>query len=756
VSTSPDARSERAVGIDLDDAVGSGPFRALALLCVVAVIGSYVYVLREITQVVGGTESLLALVGAMLVAATVLARAIHPRTATVAALVAVTVGFGYYLEVTGAGAGAALAATETIVADTIALATGLPLLRMLEVGVWTLGFAPGPAFLSWYLALRGRYALSVVPAGAALLFLVLTGDAGTTITLVGTVAAIGAVGFGELERRGGAIAQADLFAVLFAVIIVLSLSVTFLPGNDGGPAFAGGDGTLEGTIDTAGDQSGISGQVDLSPEVRFTMQSEEPSYWRTGVYDRFAGDEWIRSGQLEEYDDSIDGPPGDHETVSQHVTAETELGVLPGAPQPVALDGPPTRHAEVSSHGQPQPSDTLVEGDEYTVESAVIDPDADELRAAGTDYPDHVIGDHDYLQTPEDTSSEFEEYTANVTADAETNYDKAVAIEQHLRSSKGYSLDVNQPSGNVAEEFVFEMDEGYCVYFATSMVQMLRTEDVPARYATGYTTGQQIDDGEYVVRGLDAHAWVEVYFPDHGWVAFEPTPGDAREDEHNDRLEQAREDGRDDVDTEDSEDVPISDEEEDDDPEENESDDDPEENESDDTESSDDAESDSSDDTNGGADDTGSSTDDGAGDDDRDLSELVAVTREQLAIGLVALVGLVAGVHRTGATTHARREFRLYWHGRRGDPDDDARRAYRRLERLLAREYRPRRRGESSRQYLAALSAEKSVDPRTEQVARTYERATYGSGVGREEADEAVEIVDDLARERLPIVRRLR
>ncbi|ELY60918.1 transglutaminase domain-containing protein [Natronococcus amylolyticus DSM 10524] len=754
---STDSRG-RTVDVDLERSVGAGPFRLLALACVAALIGSYVWVLREVTQVVGGTGSLLVLVGTMLVAATVLARAIRPRTATAAAIVVVVVGFAYYLEATGVGVDAALAATGTILDDTAALATGLPLLRMVEAGLWTLGFAPGPAFLSWYLAVRGRYAVAVVPGGLALLFLVLTGDAGTTITLIGTASGIGAVGFGELERRGGSVAQTDLLAVVFAAMIVLSLSVTILPGEDEEATVSGGgDGTLEGTIDTADERSGISGQVDLSPEVRFTVDSEERSYWRTGVYDRFAGDEWIRSGSLGEYDGSIDGPPGDHETVSQRVTAQTELGVLPGAAQQVGLEGPPVRHAEVSAHGQPQPADTLVEGDEYAVESAIVDPDPDELRGAGTDYPDHVIDDHDYLQLPEDTSSEFEEYSAEVTADAETNYDAAVAIEQYLRSSKGYSLDVDKPSGNVAEEFLFEMDEGYCVYFATSMVQMLRAEEIPARYATGYTSGQEIDDGEYVVRGLDAHAWVEVYFPDHGWVTFEPTPGDAREDEHNDRLEEAREDGHDGVDIEESEDVPISDdedeEEESDDEEPNESDDE-ELNESDDGQTDDDGPDDTEpDDTESGDADDGTSAN-GGSDDGFDPREVVTITREQLAIGILGLIGLAAGVRRTGASRRVRREFRLYWHGRRGDPDEDAQRAYHRLERLLAREYRPRRRGESSRQYLSALSAAESLDPRAERVAHCYERATYGGGVDREAANEAIAIVDDLARERLPLLDR--
>ncbi|QCS41061.1 DUF3488 and transglutaminase-like domain-containing protein [Natrinema versiforme] len=764
---------DRTLSIDTDEPIGSDAVRLLALGCVLVLTGSYVSVLYDITRVVGGSQSLLALVGVMLLAATGLARLIRPRTAGALALVGAGFGFAYYLTSAGVELGVVFTATDALVSDTVALATGLPLLRMVQAGIWTLGFAPAPVFLSWYLAMRGRYELGVVPGGIALGFLVLTGDAGTLATLTGTLAAIGAVAFGELERRGGSIAQADLLAVLFAVIVALSLSVTIVPGEPSGPTHLvqGEAGSLEATIDSSPQRSGISGQVDLSPEVRFTVESDQRSYWRTGVYDRFTGDEWVRTGQSSRYDGRLASPPGNYETVEQTVTAETELGIMPVSPQPLSLGGDVTRETTVSRHGQPRPETPLEAGESYTVESAKIDADPAALRAAGTNYPEAVSDRH--LQTPEDTSSEFRERTAEITAEADNPYEKAAAIESHLRSSKDYSLEVTQPAGNVAEGFLLEMDEGYCVYFATTMTQMLREEGVPARYVTGYTSGQQVDDDEYVVRGLDAHSWVEVYFPDHGWVRFDPTPGGSRADVHTDRLEEARANGNEAADTEESEDVPIGDDE--DDPAEPPESDpsDPNGSPSDpNTDNGTDPETDPNNGTGPDDPDNGTNPPNDPGDRvDGDASEgtslgerLVAIVRETGAIGLVLLIGLAAGARRTGAATRLRRGVGIYWHGFRAEPDEDAERAFRRLERLLAREYRPRRRSESARAYLTALStaveAETEnaapLDPRVEQVLESYERAIYGDGVSRAEADEAIEIVGDLARSRLPIVGRLR
>ncbi|WP_290813671.1 DUF3488 domain-containing protein, partial [Halovivax sp.] len=399
-----------------DRSPSSLAFRGLALACSLVLVGSTLLVLREITGVVGGTNSLYAIVAAALATGTVAAAILRERTAAAFALVVAAIGFAYYFTAAGVGVAAALSHLDKIVSDTITLATGLELLRMVEAGTWALAFAPAPAFLTWYLALRRRYALAVVPGGLALSFLVLTGDAGTTVTLAGTVAGIGVVGFGELERRGGTIGQADALAVLLAAMMLLSLAIPLVPGGSSDPAHlidGEGPGTLEGSVVGAEDRSTIEGSVSLSPEVRYTIESDEPAYWRTNVYDRFTGDEWVVSGEHGPYDGRLAPPPGDGRPLVQEVAVEADIQAMPMANHPIAVDDGVGEFVEVTDHDQFRPTVTLTSDDSYTVESAVIDPDPDELRAAGTDYPAEFDRDR-YLQQPEDVSTAFEERTSEI------------------------------------------------------------------------------------------------------------------------------------------------------------------------------------------------------------------------------------------------------------------------------------------------------------------------------------------------------
>ena len=145
-------------------------------------------------------------------------------------------------------------------------------------------------------------------------------------------------------------------------------------------------------------------------------------------------------------------------------------------------------------------------------------------RAAPSFIYPAFIREH-YLQLP-DTSPRVAMLAREVTSAASTPYGRARAIEQHLRRSYQYSLDVGTTvSADPVEDFLFTRKTGYCEHYATAMVVLLRTLGIPARLVTGFLPGVWNDFGNYyTIRQQDAHAWVEVYFPRSGWVTFDPTP----------------------------------------------------------------------------------------------------------------------------------------------------------------------------------------------------------------------------------------
>jgi hypothetical protein len=116
-----------------------------------------------------------------------------------------------------------------------------------------------------------------------------------------------------------------------------------------------------------------------------------------------------------------------------------------------------------------------------------------------------------------------------VQAGLVTPYDAAEAIEEYLRTQLNYRDDVAAPppTVDVVDYFLFESKTGYCDYFASAMVVLMRTQGVPARLIRGYAGGVYDQDrGAYVVAARLAHSWVEVYFPVYGWQRFEPTAAD--------------------------------------------------------------------------------------------------------------------------------------------------------------------------------------------------------------------------------------
>lgn len=90
-----------------------------------------------------------------------------------------------------------------------------------------------------------------------------------------------------------------------------------------------------------------------------------------------------------------------------------------------------------------------------------------------------------------------------------------------------YKLDPFVPvQGKDPAEHFLETRSGYCAHFATALALLCRASGVPARVATGFQLHDPEEDGSFLVRNSDAHAWVEVWFgPEYGWRVYDATPG---------------------------------------------------------------------------------------------------------------------------------------------------------------------------------------------------------------------------------------
>ena len=173
-----------------------------------------------------------------------------------------------------------------------------------------------------------------------------------------------------------------------------------------------------------------------------------------------------------------------------------------------------------SAKGNAEPGET------YLVTSSVSLAQPGDLRTAGVDYPTWALDK--YTQLPPATPQRVRDLAQRITGDAPTHYDKAKAIESYLKTLT-YNLEIDPPPFNAdgVDYFLFEQREGYSEYFGSAMTVLLRTQGIPARLATGYTVGDKVEDHDvFIVADSHSHAWVEVFFPNYGWIPFEPTPGE--------------------------------------------------------------------------------------------------------------------------------------------------------------------------------------------------------------------------------------
>ncbi|MEJ5249681.1 MAG: transglutaminase-like domain-containing protein [Caldilinea sp.] len=165
----------------------------------------------------------------------------------------------------------------------------------------------------------------------------------------------------------------------------------------------------------------------------------------------------------------------------------------------------------------------------YTIVSLVPALSADELDALPGWEVEALPDDYAiYLELPERVTSRVRALATQLTADEATLFAKATAIERYLRTFP-YDLTVPSPPEHVqdvADYFLFDLQRGYCDYYATAFVVLARAAGIPARFVTGFTNGSWNPEQQaWTVTEADAHSWPEVYFPQVGWIPFEPTAG---------------------------------------------------------------------------------------------------------------------------------------------------------------------------------------------------------------------------------------
>lgn len=134
--------------------------------------------------------------------------------------------------------------------------------------------------------------------------------------------------------------------------------------------------------------------------------------------------------------------------------------------------------------------------------------------------------DSSYTSSPQiPISGRTIELTSSIVENISNDYEKAIAIQNYLRDNYKYELDVPQLAKDkeFVDHFLFDQKEGYCTYYASAMVVMLRLEGIPARYVEGYIVDEKIEANKYQVRQKHAHAWVEAFIEPVGWTNFEPT-----------------------------------------------------------------------------------------------------------------------------------------------------------------------------------------------------------------------------------------
>jgi transglutaminase-like putative cysteine protease len=316
----------------------------------------------------------------------------------------------------------------------------------------------------------------------------------------------------DLPLRAGLVPGVALLLVVGLIAAVLTRDVELTPrAPGGGPAAPGGQGNDRLEADSGFMDLRQRGPLPQTPIAQ--VATAEPLLWRSTVLTEYSGRYWRAAATTE----SASEPAGVGRSRTDQVRLldrSARLLLSPGRPTTLEpLVGRPVGHGGAWRMPLGPYSVTSV-GNSF-------DPgDPTELLAGASD--------ENTLQLPE-VPGRVLDLASRLTEGAPTRAAAVDAVVRYLRENYTYRLDSAVPAANddAVDDFLFETREGFCEQFASAAAVLLRAAGVPARLVVGYAVGEPNAEGR-LLRGDDAHAWIEVEFDERGWVDVDPTAG-ARE-----------------------------------------------------------------------------------------------------------------------------------------------------------------------------------------------------------------------------------
>ncbi|WP_100012545.1 transglutaminase TgpA family protein [Lentibacillus sediminis] len=310
--------------------------------------------------------------------------------------------------------------------------------------------------------------------------------------------------------------------------------------NAGGSA---GGGTVQ-KVGYGEDDSQLGGSFvqDNTPVFQATVEKEH--YWRIETKDVYTGKGWEMSEEpdyelqdggeiaLQTFTDQVETEELEASLTFQGNT-EIEKLIYPYGVDQVSAGG------DLLLDDYAEAIQTQQEGEPAVLTNYSISYDhpsyeRNSLREENGEDPEEIM--ERFTQLPDELPERVGELAEEITELDDNRYDMAKSIENYFSQSNGFTyqttdVPVPQEDEDYVDQFLFDSKVGYCDNFSSSMVVMLRTLDIPARWVKGFTSGEVMVTGTgdepdvYQVTNANAHSWVEVYFPQTGWVPFEPTQG---------------------------------------------------------------------------------------------------------------------------------------------------------------------------------------------------------------------------------------